>query len=507
MSHDRRRAALYVLCLGQLMVILDVTVVNVALPAIQADLRFSQAGLAWVVNAYLIGFGGLLLLCGRLGDLLGRREVLLAGVGLFTAASAVCGLAASPEVLVGARFVQGIGGALSSAVILGMIVTLFPEPAEQARAIGIYSFVSSAGGSLGLLVGGALVQLLDWHWIFSVNLPIGLMTLMLALRLVPREAGLGLRNGADTPGALLITAALMLAVVSIVGTADAGWGATRTLVLGAMALVLLAGFVARQASAATPLMPLRVLTSRTTAAANAVGVLMVVGIFGLFFLGALYLQQVLGYDAIRTGLAFLPITLAIGGLSLGFSARLSLRFGPKAVLLAGLALVVASLALFARLPVRGDYLVDVLPGMLLYGTGFGLAFAAVMNLAMTDATPDDAGLASGLFNTSQQVGGALGLSLLAMLSTSRTDDLLAAGAAQSDALTDGFGLAFAVAALAALAALALAAIALPGVERLPHGGEDASPPAADHRSGSGATDRAPVSGPWTARRRTSPPLP
>ena len=384
-----RWLALVVLCAGMLMVILDGTIVNVALPAIQDDLGFSQSSLAWVVNAYLIPFGGLLLLAGRLGDLLGRRSVFLAGLGVFTGASLACGLAQSQEFLIGARFLQGAGGALASAVILGMIVTMFPEPRERATAIGIYSFVASAGASIGLLAGGVLTQAISWHWIFFVNLPIGVATALLALRLIGRDRGIGLAQGADVLGAVLVTAGLMLGVYTIVGAAEHGWASARTLGLGALSVALLAAFVVRQARARTPLMPLRILRSRNVSGANVVQMLMVAGLFGMFFLGVLYMQRVLGYDAIETGLAFLPVAVLIGALSLGVTPRLTLRVGNRPVLLAGLTLVIGGLALFARAPEAASYATDVLPAMLLMGAGAGLSFPSLMNLAMSGATPAD----------------------------------------------------------------------------------------------------------------------
>ncbi len=342
-TRDSRWLALVVLCAGMLMIILDQTIVNVALPSIQEDLGFSAAGLAWVVNAYLIAFGGLLLLAGRLGDLIGRRRIFLGGLAVFTLASLLCGLSTSPEMLIAARFVQGVGGALSSAVILGMIVTMFPKPREQAKAIGVFSFVASAGASIGLLAGGVLTQALDWHWIFFVNVPIGLAALALASRLLEHEVGAGLRSGADIPGAVLVTSALMLGVYTIVDAHS--WA------LGALAALLLVAFVVRQATAARPLLPLRILRSRNVAGANAVQLLMVAGLLGMFFLAVLYLQRVLGYDAVETGAAFLPVSLAIGILSLGFSPRLNTRFGPRAVLAAR-----------ARLHRRGPRLADPRPG-------------------------------------------------------------------------------------------------------------------------------------------------
>ncbi len=319
-----------------LMIVLDVTIVNVALPSIQEDLHFTSTSLAWVVNAYLIAFGGLLLLAGRFGDLIGRRRVFLAGVCVFTAASLVCGLAQSQSLLVGARFVQGVGGAMTSAVILGMIVTMFPEPREQAKAIGVYAFVASAGGAVGLVAGGVITQSISWHWIFFVNIPIGLVTVLLAARLLERDRGIGLGDGADVPGAILITSALMLGVYTIVKpAAEHGWGATGTLELAGLCAVLLAGFVVREASARSPLVPLRIMRSRSLVSANVIQVLSVAGMFGMFFLGALYLRRVLGYDALQIGLAFLPVTIAMGTLSIRYSERLVTRYGARALLVPG----------------------------------------------------------------------------------------------------------------------------------------------------------------------------
>jgi len=454
---DRRRwTALVVLCVGMLMIILDSTIVNVALPSIQGDLGFSQSNLAWVVNAYLIAFGGLLLLAGRIGDLIGRKSVFMVGLAVFTGASLLCGLSQSQGLLIGARFVQGVGGALTSGVILGIIVTMFPDPREQAKAIGVYSFVASAGASIGLLAGGLLTQGINWHWIFFVNLPIGVATAVLAIRLVDRDAGVGLRQGADMLGAVLVTAALMLGVYTILEAGDYGWGSLHTLGLGAVAVGLLIAFVARQARTANPLVPLRIFRSRNVSGANVIQMLMVAGLFGMFFLSVLYLQRVLGYDAIETGLAFLPVSVLIGVLSLGFSARLNTRFGARATLLPGLALLAGALALFARVPVDGSYLSDLLPSMVMFGVGAGLSFPSLMTLAMSGATRSDAGLASGLVNTSLQVGGALGLAILATLATSRTEDLLASGSPTASALTEGYQLAFIVAAGLVVAAIVLA---------------------------------------------------
>jgi len=455
-TDSHRWTALVVLCVGMLMIVLDVTIVNVALPSIQNDLGFSQNSLAWVVNAYLIAFGGLLLLAGRLGDLIGQRRIFLIGLGVFTAASLFCGIAQSQGMLIGARFVQGVGGAMTSAVILGMIVRMFPEPREQARAIGIYSFVAAAGASIGLLLGGVLTEAINWHWIFFVNLPVGIATALLAVRLLDRDEGIGLAQGADIPGAVLITGSLMLGVYSIVEAADAGWGSAQTLGLGAVSLGLLGAFVAREATARTPLVPLRIFRSRNVSGANLIQVLMVAGMYGMFFLGALYMQRVLGYDALEVGLAFLPVALLIAVFSLGFAERLIMGIGPRAALIPGLVSVAIGLALFARLPVDASYVTDMLAPMILLGIGAGLVFPSLMTLAMSGATQQDSGLASGLVNTTLQVGGALGLAVLATLSTTRTDNLLASGESTPSALTDGYQLAFIVGAGIVVAAVAVA---------------------------------------------------
>jgi EmrB/QacA subfamily drug resistance transporter len=459
-SERSRWIALYVLCVGMLMIILDSTIVNVALPSIQDDLGFSQSSLAWVVNAYLIPFGGLLLLAGRLGDLISRRGVFLVGLGVFTGASLLCGIAQSQEVLIGARFIQGAGGALTSAVILGMIVTMFPEPREQLKAIGVYSFVASAGASIGLLAGGVLTEAINWHWIFFVNLPIGAATALLALRTIERDRGIGFGQGADVLGAVLVTSSLMLLVYTIVEAAEYGWGSAHTLGFGAAALALGAAFLVREARTANPLIPLRVFRSPNVAGANLIQMLMVAGLFGMFFLGSLYLERVLGYSALEIGLAFLPVALLIGILSLGFSARLNERFGAKATLIPGLVMVVAGLVYFARVPVEADFVVDLLPVMVLFGLGAGLSFPSLMTLAMSDATQTDSGLASGLVNTTMQVGGALGLAVLATLSTTRSDTLLASGDSAASALTDGYKLAFAIGAGLVIAAIAIAVTVL-----------------------------------------------
>jgi EmrB/QacA subfamily drug resistance transporter len=469
-TRDTRWIALYVLCVGVLMIVLDATVVNVALPSIQNDLGFSSSSLAWVVNAYLIAFGGLLLLAGRLGDLLGRMSVFLVGLAIFTGASLLCGLSQSQEMLVAARFVQGAGGALTSAVILGMIVTMFPEPREQAKAIGVYAFVASAGGSVGLLAGGVLTQTLNWHWIFFVNIPIGIATAFMARRLLERDAGIGLHQGADVPGAVLITAALMLGVYTIVKpAAEEGWGASQTLGLGAVSLALLVAFVLREATARSPLIPLRIFRSRNVSGANLIQALIVAGMFGVFFMGSLFMQHVLHYDPLQIGLAFLPTTLVMGTLSLRFSGPLIMRFGPRLTLLPGLVLSALGLLLFTQAPVNASYLPDLLPTMVLIGAGMGMAFPALMTLSMSGATQSDAGLASGLVNTTLQVGGALGLAVLATLAATRTAHLKAHGSSHAVALTGGYHLAFWIGSALVLAAIAVAATVLvpapqPGME-------------------------------------------
>jgi EmrB/QacA subfamily drug resistance transporter len=456
-----RWIALYVLCAGMLMIVLDVTVVNVALPSIRDDLGFSQSSLAWVVNAYLIAFGGLLLLAGRFGDLLGRKNVFMAGLALFTVASVFCGAAQSQEMLVAARFIQGIGGALTSAVILGMIVTMFPERSEQAKAIGVYAFVASAGGTIGLLAGGVLTEAISWHWIFFINVPIAIVTAFLATRLIDRDQGIGLAEGADTPGAILITSSLMLGVYTIVKpAADYGWGDVQTLGLGAASLALLIAFIVREARAENPIMPLRIFRSRNVSGANVVEALLVAGMFGTFFMGSLYMQEVLGYDALEIGLAFLPATLIMGTLSVRYAEPIIMRFGARRALLAGMVLVAGALALFTRAPVDGGYVEHILPVMILLGFGIGVCFPALMTIAMSGATQADAGLASGLVNTSAQVGGAIGLAVLATLSATRSDGLIADGETHASALTSGYHLAFLIGAVLVVVSIVLAAVVL-----------------------------------------------
>ncbi|WP_433425634.1 MFS transporter [Microtetraspora malaysiensis] len=454
-----RRIALGVIATGTLMVVLDGSIVTVAMPAIQSDLGFSPAGLSWVVNAYLIAFGSLLLLAGRLGDLVGRKQMFLAGTALFTAASVLAGAATTPAVLVAARFLQGVGSAMASAVGLGILVTLFTEPRERARAIAVFSFTGAAGASIGQVLGGVLTDALDWHWIFFINLPIGLATLAAGAYALPAVRGIGLAAGADVLGAVLITAGLMLGISTVVTGGERGWTSGVTLGSGALAAALLVAFVARQATARSPLMPLRIFRSRAVSGANLVQVLMVAALFAFQILLALYLQNVLGYGAGATGLAMLPAAALIGAVSLGVSARLNARFGERNVLLVGLVLLVGVLGLLARVPVHADYVTDLLPVMLL-AAGFGLALPALTALAMSGAADGDAGLASGLFNTTQQVGMAMGVAVLSTLAASRTEGLLADGMSQAVALTGGYRLAFAVGAGLLAVAFAVALVVL-----------------------------------------------
>ena len=455
-----RWLALLVLCLGDLMIVLDVTIVGVALPSIREDLGFSETSLAWIVNAYLLTFGGFLLLGGRLGDLFGHRRLFLAGIALFTAASLACGLAQSQEFLIAARAVQGLGAAIVSAVALSLMMTLFTEPAERAKAMGVFGFVAAGGGSLGVLLGGILTDVLNWHWIFLVNVPVGVLVLVLTLRLVPAGRGEGEARRLDIAGAVTITASLMLAVYAIVNGNQEGWTSAQTLgVLGAAA-VLLAVFLVIESRVAAPLMPLGLFRLRNIAVSNVVGVLWAAAMFAWFFVSALYLQLVLGYSPLQVGLAFLPGNVIMGVLSVGISAKLVMRFGFRPPLAVGLSLAAVGLLLFARAPVDGNFVVDVLPGMILLGLGAGIAFNPVLLAAMSDVEPSDAGLASGIVNTSFMMGGALGLAVLASLAASRTDSSLAAGADELVALTDGYHAAFLVGALFAAAAAVIGGLLL-----------------------------------------------
>ena len=456
-----RWLALTVLCLGVLMIVLDSTVVNVALPSIKTDLGFNDSTLAWVVNGYMLTFGGFLLLGGRLGDLFGHRRLFLIGLAVFTLASLACGLSGSQAVLVAARAIQGLGGAVVSAVALSLIMDLFTEPADRAKAMGVYGFVAAGGGSVGVLLGGLLTGALSWHWIFLINLPIGIAVFALSLPLLPATRNEAADRRLDVAGAITVTAALMLAVYAIVNGNEAGWASTRTLGLLGGAVVLLATFVAIETRVAAPLMPLGLFRLRSLAVANVVGVLWAAAMFAWFFLSALYMQQVLGYGPMEVGLAFLPANLIMAAFSLGLSAKLVMRFGIRLPIVVGLLLAAAGLALFAWAPVDGRFTLHVLPGMLLLGLGCGMALNPVLLAAMSEVGPTESGLASGMVNTAFMMGGALGLAILASLAASRTGGLLAAGADQPVALVGGYQTAFLAGACFAALAAALGATLLP----------------------------------------------
>ena len=458
---DKRWIALYVLCLGSLMIVLDATIVNVALPSIQADLGFSQASLAWVVNAYLLTFGGFLLLGGRLGDLYGHRRLFLIGLAVFTLASLACGLAMSQTFLIVARAVQGFGGAVVSAVALSLIMTLFHTPADRAKAMGVFGFVSAGGGTIGVLLGGVLTDVLNWHWIFLVNLPVGVAVFALCLVLLPGGEGAG-QGRLDVAGAITVTASLMLAVYAIVNGNQVGWQTARTLGLLAAAAILLGAFLAIEARVRSPLVPLGLFRHRNVTVANVVGVLWAAAMFGLFFLSALYLQRVLGYDPLHVGLAFLPTSLIMACFSLGLSAKLVLRYGLRRPLGIGLGLAALGLLLFARAPVDGSYWIDVLPSMVLLGCGAGMAFNPLLLAAMSDVPPEESGLASGVVNTAFMMGGALGLAILASLAQRRTINLRASGDSLAAALNGGYHLAFLAGAILAATGAVLGVTMLRG---------------------------------------------
>jgi len=459
-DHPKRWLALIVLCLGDLMIVLDTTIVNVALPSIRADLGFSETSLVWVVNAYMLTFGGFLLLGGRLGDLFGHRRLFLSGIVLFTLASLACGLSDSQGLLVAARAVQGLGGAVVSAVAMALIMNLFTEPAERAKAMGIFGFVMAGGGSIGVLLGGLLTSALSWHWVFLVNLPIGAAVYALCVVLLQKSRAPAAAARLDVGGAVTVTMSLMLAVYAVVNGNDAGWTSTQTLGFLGAAAVLLALFLAIEARVRDPLMPLRLFRLRNVATANVVGILWSAAMFAWFFISALYLQVVLGYSAMQVGLAFLPANLIMAAFSLGISARMVMRFGIRVPLAAGLALTAAGLALFALSPADGSFALHVLPGMTLLGIGCGMAMNPVLLAAMSDVNPSESGLASGVVNTSFMMGGALGLAVLASLAAARTAKLLAFGADSLVALNGGYHVAFALGAVFAAAASLLSAALL-----------------------------------------------
>lgn len=458
-GRDRRWLALLVLCLGSLMIVLDTTIVNVALPSIRQSLGFSEASLAWVVNAYMLTFGGFLLLGGRLGDIFGPRKLFLMGITLFTLASLACGLSTTQALLVTARAIQGLGGAVVSAVSLSLIVNLFTEPAERAKAMGISGFVAAGGGSIGVILGGILTNILNWHWVFLVNLPLGVVVFALCLLLLPRSQGTG-EGRLDVAGAITVTASMLLAVYATVNGNQEGWASTQTLgFLGAAALLMVM-FISIESRVRSPLIPLGLFRLRNLAIANVIGVLWSAAMFAWFFLSALYLQLVLKYSPLQVGLAFLPATLIMAVFSFGLSARIVMRFGIRYPLAIGILLVTVGLALFARAPMNGNFVVDVLPGMILLGLGAGVAFNPMLLAAMNDVEPSKSGLASGIVNTSFMMGGSLGLAILASLAASRTSSLLASGKSQLAALIGGYHVAFMTGAVFAFGAAAIAGFIL-----------------------------------------------
>ena len=460
LDNRKRWLALVVLCLGELMIVLDTTIVGVALPSIREDLRFTEASLVWVVNAYMLTYGGFLLLGGRLGDLYGQRRLFIGGTLFFTAASLLCGLAQSQWLLVAARFAQGLGGAVVSSIALSLIMNLFQEPAERARAMGVYGFVCAAGGSIGVLVGGLLTSGFNWHWIFLVNLPIGVGICASCIGLLPDDRTQSTGQRLDVAGAIVITLSLMLAIYGIVNGNEAGWTSARTLgfIGGGAALFVL--FILIEAFAKAPLMPLGLFHFRNLSAASVIGALWSAAMFAWFFVSALYMQLVLGYSPMQVGLAFLPANLIMAAFSLGLSAKMVMRFGNRLPLALGLALASAGLALFALSPVEGNFLLHVLPAMTILGVGCGMALNPILLVAMSEVEPADSGLASGVVNTAFMMGGSLGLAVLASLSAARTETLLAAGVAMQSALSGGYQLAFLFGAIFAGIAALLSAVLL-----------------------------------------------
>ena len=459
------------------MIVLDGTIVNVALPSIRDDLGFSETSLAWVVNAYLLTFGGFLLLGGRLGDLFGQRRMFLIGIALFTLASLACGVANSQEFLIAARAVQGVGGALVSAVALSLTMMLFTEPADRAKAMGIFGFVLSGGGTAGVLLGGVLTDLLDWHWIFLVNLPVGVAVFLLSLRLLPAVPG-SAQGRLDVAGAVTVTSSLILAVYAIVNGNETGWNSAETLGLLATSIALGVIFLVIESRISVPLMPLGIFRLRNVWSANVVGVLMAAGMFAWFFFSALYLQRILGYSPLEVGLAYLPAMVVWGGSSLLLSDRLVMRFGIKPPLVFGLGMMAVGLVMFARAPVDGSFLVDVLPSTIAIGLGAGIAFNPILLAAMSDVAPEQSGLASGIVNTAFMMGGALGLAVLASLADRRTSTLTADGDSVLEALNGGYHVAFLLGAVFVVIAAAVGgALLRAGAQAPAHEGEAIGAPA------------------------------
>jgi EmrB/QacA subfamily drug resistance transporter len=463
-SRDEPNAILAVVAVAQFMVVLDATVVNVALPAIKDDLRFSEQGLAWVINAYTLIFGGFLLLGGRLADRLGRRRLFMAGIALFSAASLLCGLSQSEGTLLVTRALQGLGGAMVSPAALSIILTTFAEGPERNRALAVWGAIAATGGAVGLLVGGLIVEVLSWPWVFFVNVPIGAVVLALAPRIVPESRESAARGGYDVGGAVAITLGTIAFVFTLIKAGGWGWTSARTLTGFVVAGALIVAFVALERRHEDPLVPLRIFSNRSLAASDATLLLLVAAIFGLFFFCTLYLQQVLGYSALETGVAYLPLSLTIVAAST-LASRAVDRFTPKPVLVCGLLGATGGFVLLARVTGHGDYASHVVPAMFVLGTGLGMSFVPITITATSGVAAGDSGLASGLLNTTQQVGGALGLAILSSVSTSRVTSALHGGSALPAALTHGFKGAFMVAAALCAIALVLALALLPGRRR------------------------------------------
>jgi EmrB/QacA subfamily drug resistance transporter len=475
---DRRRwVALFVVCLGQLMIILDTTIVNVALPSIQSDLGFSQSSLTWVVDGYLITFGSLLLLAGRLGDLFGRKRIFLMGVIAFTAASLLCGIAPSGTALVAARFLQGAAAALTSAVIIAIIAVEFPQPADRAKAMSLYTFVIAGGASMGLLLGGALTEAISWHWIFFVNLPIGAITYLLGRSLIAENEGLSAGERIDWLGSVLITASSIALIYTLIKIPEWGWAGERTLALAGVSAALLAAFVTLESRIANPIMPLRVLGLRSLVTANLVRGFLVTGAYSTFFLGALYFEHVRGMSPVEIGLAFMAMSLSLAVMSAGLAARLVARFGPKRTLVAGIAGPVVGLVLFSQIGQSTPYFPAVFVSLAVLGLGFGAANPPLMMIAMEDVPAKDAGLASGTIQVSIQLSAAIGLAALGTIATDRTNALESAGQSTTQALSSGYHVAFLIAAGAAAVGMLIAIFALrmPSAEQIENEVEEAAP--------------------------------
>jgi EmrB/QacA subfamily drug resistance transporter len=475
-TQDRRGLALILLAAAQFVVVLDASIVNVALPSIGSDLHFSEANLQWVVNAYVLVFGGFLLLGGRMADLLGRRRVFIAGLVLFGLASLVGGLANSEGMLIAARAVQGLGGALLSPAALSIITTTFPEGSERNKALGVWGAVAGAGGAAGVLLGGVLTDSLGWEWVFFVNTPVTLAAAAWARILLVESRSEGARRHFDTFGAVTVTAGLSLLVYTMVRTNENGWGSATTIGLFAVSAALLVAFVVWEQRSPAPLVPFRIFRIRNLTAANIVGLLIGASLFSMFFFVSLYMQRVLGYSPLKAGLSYLPLAVTII-ISAGVASQLVTRLGHKPVLVGGMVLVAVGLLLFSSVSPDGSFLSDVLPASLIAAAGLGFSFVPVTIASQTGVQGEDAGLASGLINTSQQIGGALGLAVLSTIATSKTGDVLAgAHGAQSalpDALTQGFQSAFTAGAAFAVLGVVLTLVLM----RTPRGGPVGEPAA------------------------------